>query len=359
MTPLVTSLGANAGKTAVALALATTARERGQRVGYLKPRGTRSQGAAGESRDEDVALACEMLDFDADGRGMEPVVYSATLVQESLRGREDPEVLRERVRERFAELATDRDRMVLEGGGSPRTGGVVGLTDADVADLLDATVVLVAPYEEPGDVDDVLAAADLLSNRLGGVLFNAVPDAAFDGVASDAVPYLESRGIRVYGTVPRDADLAAVSVAELAGELGAEVLTDGAPVDGRVRRLAVGATSAGDAADRLEALDDAALVVGGGRADVQTVALEAAGVTCLLATGGSGPSEAVLDRAESAGVPVLRVDAGPETALAAAEAVVEAGGPCDAEAVERMRQLLADYADVDAMLTAPASERED
>jgi BioD-like phosphotransacetylase family protein len=352
MTLLVTSTEESTGKTAVALALAKAAQERGERVGYMKPKGTRLQSSVGKTLDEDPLLAREVLDIDSQTHEMEPVVYSSTFIQEAIRGREDPEALRERITEEFEALAEDSDRMILEGGGSLTTGGIVGLTDRDIAELLDATVVLVVPYAQPSDIDEVLAAAEYLGDRLGGVLFNAVSDAAFDGLASDVVPFLEGRGVRVFGTVPRDRDLAGVTVAELASELGADVLTSEAPTDGLLERFVVGAMTAGEALGQLRRVRDAALITGGDRTDVVTAALEASGIECLLLTGGFRPPEAVLGRAEAADVPVLLVGADTKTTLDRAEKVIRSGRTRDTHTVERMGELLRDYADIDAMLGA-------
>lgn len=347
---LVTSTADSTGKTAVALALGLLARERGRDVGYMKPKGTRLESAVGKTLDEDPMLARDMLGLDAEMHDLEPVVYSPTFVQEAVRGREDPEALHDRVRESYEGLAADRDLMILEGGGGPATGGVVRLTDADVADLLDARALLVAPYAEPGDVDDVLAAADRLGDRLAGVLFNAVPDAAFDGLASDVVPFLEGRDVRTFGTLPRVQELAGVTVAELAEELGAEVLTSEAPTDAFVERFVVGAMSAEQALSQFRRTRSAAMITGGDRPEIQTAALEAPGVECLILTGGLRPPGAVLGRAEEAGVPVLLVGSDTITTVDRAEDVVRAGRARDERTVERMRDLLADYADVDAVL---------
>lgn len=352
MTVLVTSIEPSTGKTAVALALARAAADRGRDVGYMKPVGTRLQSAVGKTLDDDPFLARDLLGLDAATAEMEPVVYSPAFVQEAIRGREDPDALADRIREQFAALSADHDAMVLEGGGSLTVGGIVGLTDADVADLLDATVVLVAAYGEPKDVDDVLAAADVLGDRLGGVLFNTVPDAAFDDLASDVVPFLGDRGIRVYGSVPRDEDLAGVTVDDLGAELGAEVLTTDAPTDGCIQRFVVGAMTASEALGQLRRVRDAALITGGDRSDVLSAALEAGSINCLVLTGGLRPPGAVLGRAESADVPVLLVRTDTKTTIDRAEAVVSSGRTRDDETVARMGELLVDYADVDAMLDA-------
>jgi BioD-like phosphotransacetylase family protein len=356
MTVLVTSLEESTGKTAVALALAVAARDRGERVGYMKPIGTRLQSAVGKTLDEDPQLARELLDLDAEMHEMEPIVYSPTFVHEAVRGREDPDALRAEVVTQFESLSGDADRMIIEGGGSLTTGGIVDLTDGDLAELLDATVVLVAAFSEPGDVDELLAAAELLGDRLGGVLFNAVSDAAFDTLASDIVPFLEGRGIRVYGTVPHDDDLAGVSVSELCDELGAELLTAEAATDARVRQFVVGSMSASEAHGRLRQVRDAALVTGGDRPDMQTASLEAGGVECLVLTGGVNPPDAVVGRAESAGVPLLLVRTDTRTTIDRIEDVIQSGRTRDAATVEKMGELLADYADVDAMLPAEKTD---
>jgi BioD-like phosphotransacetylase family protein len=350
MTVLVTSLEESTGKTAVALALAVAARGRGERVGYMKPKGTRLQSAVGKTVDEDPQLARELLDLDAEMHEMEPVVYSPTFVHEAIRGREDIEELHGEIRSQFEALSEGTDRMILEGGGSLTTGGIVDLTDADLAELLDATVVLVASFSEPGDVDELLAAANLLGERLGGILFNDVSDAAFETLASDVVPFLEGRGIRVYGMVPHDSDLAGVTVAELTEELGAELLTTAAPTDGRVHRFVVGSMSAGETHGRLRQLRAAALVTGGDRPDMQTAALEASGVECLVLTGGIRPPDAVIGRAESVDVPVLFVRTDTRTTIDRIEDVIHTGRTRDRETVARMGALLSDYADIDAML---------
>jgi BioD-like phosphotransacetylase family protein len=350
MTLLVTSTEPSTGKTAVALALATAAENRGERVGYMKPKGTRLGSAADDPLDSDPLLAREVLDLDADTSELEPLVYSPAFLQEVVRGNEDPETLRERVESAFERLDGDHDRVVVDGSGSPATGATVGLTDADLAETLDASVVLVAHYEEPAAVDDVLAAADRFGDRLGGVLFNAVPDAAFDDLASDVVPFLEARGVRVYGTIPYQADLAGVSAADLAEALDAEVLTDALATDALVQRFVVGAMTANEALETLGGVRDAALVTGGDRADIQTTVLEASGIRCLLLTGGIRPPEAVLERAESAGVPVLLARTDTKTTLDRAERVLRSGRTRDTATVERMSELLRDYADVDAML---------
>jgi len=348
-TTLVTATGEGAGKTAITLALARLAADRGGSVGYMKPKGTRLQSNVGKTLDQDPMLARETLGLDAEMHQMEPVVYSPTFIEGAIRGTEDAEALHDRVREEFDALAADRDHMFVEGGGSWTTGGVVDLTDVDVAELLDARVVLVADYETPGDLDDVLAAADAFGDRLAGVVFNKVSDAAFDSLDQDGIPFLESAGIPAFGALPHEKELAGVTVGDLADELGADLLTD-APTDAFVERFLVGAMGGDEALRHFRRARDAVVITGGDRADVQTAALEASGVKCLVLTGGHRPSGAVLGKAAEAGKAVIAVNTDTVTALDRVEGIISGGRTRDARTVDRMAELLDAHVDIDALI---------
>lgn len=348
-TLLVTALEESSGKTAIALALGLLARDRGAAVGYMKPKGTRLQSRVGKTLDADPMLASELLDLDDDMADLEPIVYSQTFIEGAIRRQEDPDELRDSVRESFDRIAADRDVMMLEGGGRLTTGGIIDLTDREVAELLDARVVLVVGYHQPGDVDDVLAAAELLGDCLAGIVFNRVAETDYDSLEGDVVPFLEGQGIPVLGVLPRSKELAGVTVGELATELGAERLTD-APTDAFIERFSVGAMS-GDAALRyFRRAKDAAVVTGGDRSEIHTAALEAPGVKCLVLTGGFRPSGAVIGTAEERGIPILLVQSDTLTTIERMEAVVHGGRTRDERTVSRMRELLFEHADVDALL---------
>jgi hypothetical protein len=348
-TVLVTATGESTGKTAIAIALGRHAQDRGRSVGYMKPKGTRLQSQVGKTLDRDPMLARELLGTDDEMHEMEPIVYSPTFVRSAMEGRERPDELRERVREGFDAVAEDRDLLIVEGGGRLTTGGVVDLTDADVAELLDADVVLVADYASPTDVDETLAAARRVGDRLAGVLFNRVPDAAYDEVESLVAPFLEEKGIPVLGVLPREAELAGVTVGDLASELGAELLTD-APTDGVVERFLVGAMSGEEALRFFRRTKDAAVITGGDRADIHTAALEAPGIKCLVLTGGQRPPATVIGTAAEKDVPILLCSGDTLSTLERAEEVVHSGRTRDERTVEVMGGLLVDHADVDALL---------
>jgi BioD-like phosphotransacetylase family protein len=348
-TLLVTSTDDGTGKTAITVALAKRLQNGGASVGYMKPKGTRLESAVGKTRDEDPMLARELLGLDAQMHTMEPVVYSPTFVHEAIRGREDADALRERVEEAFAELSADTDHMVLEGGGRISTGGIVGLTDVDVAEVLDADVLLVSSYDRPEDVDDILAAADTIGDRLAGVLFNGVSPGDLDELTEDVMPFLDSHDVQSVGVVPHDEALAGVTVDELASQIGAEYLTPDVSADVRIERFSVGAMGSEAALKQFRRLRNAAVITGGDRSDVQTAALQASGVSCLILTGGYRPSQAVLGEAADQGVPVLLVETDTRATIDRTEARLRSGRTQRPETVERMVDLLAESVDLETL----------
>ncbi len=346
---LLTTTEEGTGKTAIALALAQLAKERDMDVGYMKPKGTRLQSQLGKTIDRDPVFASELLGLDRDIAELEPIVYSPTFIQGILRGHEQPERLRATVKDRCDAIADTTDFLAVEGGGHLDTGAVIDLTDPELAALIDARVLLVSRYDRPEDIDTTIAAARRFSDHLAGVIYNAVGDAELDALEADVVPFLKERSIPVLGVLPRKRELAGVPCRQLAEELGAEVLVD-AGLDSLVERFLIGAMGREAAIGHFRRTRSAAVITGGDRADIQSVAIEAPGVECLILTGGYRPSDAILGSAASNAVPVLLLGADTRTAVDRAETVVRAGRTRDERVVTLMRELLLDHADVEACL---------
>lgn len=345
----ITATAEGTGKTGIALALGRIAQDRGRAVGYMKPKGTRLEGGVGAVRDRDPAFARELLGLESATDDVEPIVYSPTFVEGAVRGQEDVAALHRRVEAAFDTLSTGRDLMLVEGADTLVTGGIIDMTDRDIATSLDAEVVLVAGFEQFSDLDDLLGAIDAIGDRFAGVLFNGVDSTARDRLEQDAIPFLEQRGYPTLGVLPHERELAGVTVAELAAELGAQQLTE---VDSEafVERFVVGAMSGDEALRYFRRTRNAAVITGGDRSEIHTAAIEAPGVTCLVVTGGHRPSSSVLGKARQAGLSVIAVTGDTLTAVERAEGVVRSGRVRDAETVRQMRGLLEEHADVDAIL---------
>jgi len=179
-----------------------------------------------------------------------------------------------------------------------------------------------------------------------GVVINRVPRYRMRFVEETVRPYLQKRGIKVYGVLPEERLLQAVSVREIAARLDGEVLCASEAVDELVENLMVGAMGVDSALSYFRRLPNKAVITGGDRPDVQLAAMETS-TRCIVLTGNLRPNPIILSRAEEIGVPMILVK--PDT-LTTVEAISGFFGRTrfhQAKKVERFRELLGERFDAD------------
>ena len=145
---------------------------------------------------------------------LSPVVVTHEFLNERLQTEGNGDLLRN-VAEK-SKVAEGVDVMLYEGGGSLRDGYVVGMPSHKVAEKLGTKVLAIVRFRHLVHLlDDTLAAQTRLGDALGGVLINRVPADAMDFVTSRAIPFLESKGIQVFGVLPETRTLEALTTQEL------------------------------------------------------------------------------------------------------------------------------------------------
>lgn len=294
------------GKTATCLALGVRFKLDGFRIGYLKPLSLQPWRIGSHTTDEDAAFVKQILDLSAEPWELSPVVITPEFLRHRLTD-PNPEDLMVKVMEAFKSASQDKDVLILEGGGSLREGYVVGLPTVGVVNQLGCQALVIAKYrEEVRMLDDVLSTQARLGESFCGILINRVPADAQDFVSKIAVPFLEKKGVKVFGILPEVRGLSALTVGELIKLLEAEVLTKYQRSEALVENLTVGAMTAEAALSRFRRSSNKAVITGGDRTDIQLAALETS-TTCLILTGNLRPSPLVIKQAEEFGIAVLLV----------------------------------------------------
>jgi BioD-like phosphotransacetylase family protein len=308
----ITSVERYSGKTATCLALGMHFQADGYTVGYLKPLSMQPYRISDPKThtthiaDEDATFVKEILALPAEPWELSPVVITREFLVENLQSKTPPELM-SHVKAAYEQAIRGKDILLLEGGGSLREGYVVGLPTPEVARQLTSRVLAVVRYrDEVQTLDNVLAAQLRLGEALCGVILNRVPADAMRFVTEMALPYIEKRGIPVFGVLPDSKGLSALTVNELIKVLEAEVLTRNTRHQALVENLTVGAMTADAALSRFRKYANKAVITGGDRTDIQLAALETS-TTCLVLTGNLRPSPLVVKQAEEFGVAVLLV----------------------------------------------------
>jgi len=140
----IAATGQNSGKTTTSVSLMRLARKKYRRVGFIKPFGPKPAPFRDGVYDKDAILMAEIFGLEDQIGLMSPVVIRPDSIREILDGRISVAVLREKMAAALAELDARNDFLIVEGSGHGGVGSVVGLSNAAVARLAGAPVMIVA-----------------------------------------------------------------------------------------------------------------------------------------------------------------------------------------------------------------------
>jgi len=154
----------NAGKTTTSIALMYLAMKKYDRVGYIKPFGGQTVTYKGRVVDKDVALMAQVFGLNRDLNNMSPVVLSADTTHKVVDGLISPLELQQRIVHACSELEKKCDFILVEGSGHPGVGSVMQISNARIAHLLKAPVLLVTGGGL-GSVVDRLSMIQLLFEK--------------------------------------------------------------------------------------------------------------------------------------------------------------------------------------------------
>ncbi|WP_373540312.1 phosphotransacetylase family protein [Chamaesiphon sp.] len=300
---LVASTEACSGKSAAILGVAARLQEKGIEIAYTQPviSGNPTNSPTLES---DVQLMAQALSLPPERLGLPLLVLDAARSSDRVTGvdRQDyTKLLQANVRQLPGKL------VIIEGGANLHEGSLFELATVQLAQALDAGVLLVNRYHPVSSIDLLLSAQQQLGHRLLGCIINDIPRDRVESVQTTLVPYLEKLGIPVFGVVHRNGLLRSVTVKQLVSQLNAEVLCRPDRLDLMVESLSIGAMNVNSALEYFRRGNNMAVVTGGDRADIQLAALETS-TQCLILTGHLAPQPFIVSRAEDLEIPILSVD---------------------------------------------------
>lgn len=139
----IAATGQNTGKTTTSLFLMHLARKKYARVGFIKPIGPKPAVLHGREVDKDAALMAQVFGLGKDLRLMSPVVLQPGSTRQVVDGEISVDDLQRRVIDACAELERKCDFLIIEGAGHVGVGSVIKLSNARIARLLDAPVLMV------------------------------------------------------------------------------------------------------------------------------------------------------------------------------------------------------------------------
>ena len=139
----IAATGQDIGKTTASLSLIHLAKKKYRRVGFIKPLGPKVTEYKGLTVDKDAALMCQVFNMNGNLPYMSPVVINPDSTRKALDGEIDPHDLEKKILHACEMLEKKCDFIIIEGSGHPGVGSVVNLSNARIAKLLDAKILMI------------------------------------------------------------------------------------------------------------------------------------------------------------------------------------------------------------------------
>ncbi len=345
----------NVGKTMLSLGILGNLHRSRKNIGYIKPVGQRTVESKQGAVDEDALLMEMVFNTGADLQDMNPVRvgrgFTAQYIKHG-RGKE----LEEKIQEAYKNVSQDRDFVVIEGTGHAGVGSVFGLSNARVAKLLKAPMVIVAPGGVGRPIDEVALSSELLRKEgveLAGVVINKVKMEKYDQIKEMVVKGFKQRGIKVLGVLPYDDVLSAPTLKEVLEEIEGKLISQNLPENALevvVRHNLVGAMSVHQALNYFKTgsliitpVDSEDIIVAAIRMALYKGESHPNMVAGIVLTGETMPHPVILDLIHRTQIPVITCHPDTYTVAARIHDLMVKIRPLEQDKIEHAAMLVEQY----------------
>src|SRR6202142_2105751 len=239
----------NEGKTTVSLGLIAALQPHFPLIGYIKPVGQRFVEIEEQKIDEDIVLMDAVYRLNCPLVDMSPIAVEPAFTRKYLESANN-ESLVKRIQKSFDRVAWEKDFVLCEGSGHAGVGSVFDLSNAQVAKILGAKVIIVTQGGIGKPIDEVSLNQALFEKEgveIIGVILNKVLGEKVDYVADFARRGLKRKGLELLGVIPYEQVLCDPTMDLIRDELRAELLNQPPTLNTPVNDVVVGAMSAQNA----------------------------------------------------------------------------------------------------------------
>jgi BioD-like phosphotransacetylase family protein len=337
----------NDGKTTASLGLIAALQKHFPRVGYIKPVGQRFVEIESEKIDEDSVLMDSIYRMNTPLVDMSPIAVEPDFTRKYLQAANN-EALVKRIQKSFDRVGWEKDFVLCEGSGHAGVGSVFDLSNARVAKILGAKVIIVSQGGIGKPIDEIAlnqALFDKEGVQIIGVILNKVLGEKVDYVADFARRGLKRKGLDLLGVLPYEQILCNPSMELIREELNAELLNSPPVLHSLVDDVVIGAMSAQNA---MQFFKRGVLIITPG--DREDILLAAGAMTSpqseekmagIILTGGLRPGASVLKAMQAMPIPVLLAKADSYEVASKVHNLIVKTRPADAEKISLIRDIVA------------------
>jgi BioD-like phosphotransacetylase family protein len=348
----------NDGKTTTSLGLIAALQKHFPRVGYIKPVGQRFVEIEEQKIDEDTVLMDSVYQLDCPLVDMSPIAVEPDFTRKYLLAANN-EALVKKIVKAFDRVAWEKDFVLCEGSGHAGVGSVFDLSNAQVAKILGAKVIIVSQGGIGKPIDEVCLNQALFEKEgveIIGVILNKVIGEKVEYVTDFARRGLKRKGLDLLGVLPYEQILCNPSVDLIREELRAEPLNSAPMMQALVGDVVVGAMSAQNAMKFFQ--PGVLLITPGDREDIVLAACTAIDAQStekmagIILTGGLRPPESILKIIRTMPIPVLLAQADSYQVASKVNNLTVKTRPNDAEKISLIRDIVAKNVNLKKILQA-------
>lgn len=230
------------GKTTSTLGLMKALINEDLKVGYCKPVGQEFVDLGDLRVDKDALLFSKTLDFDLIADMHSPVILGKGATSKFL---DNPDGFdyKNRILRASKRLEKDNQFVIFEGTGHPGVGSVVGLSNAMVAKLLGASVVMIAKGGIGNTIDRLFLSLAIFRNAqvpIKGVIINKVLPEKMEKVRHYVGNWLKEQGIPLLGVLPFDKSMSNPIIHTIKKAIYGQTMLNGAYTTNQVEGMIAG-----------------------------------------------------------------------------------------------------------------------
>ncbi len=213
------------GKTSVSVGLMQVLYDRGLNPGYCKPVGQHYVRYQEKNIDEDGVLMHQVFNLPDEPYYLSPIAIERGFTRKFINN-PDVKPLEKEIIRCHDELSKVHPMVIVEGTGHAGVGSCFGLSNARVAQLLEAKVVIVTSGGIGRPLDEIALSLALFEDHdvdVIGVVINKVLPEKYDKIKDTVDKGLKLMGTRLIGAIPYDRSLTTFTVGQLAEEFDYQV----------------------------------------------------------------------------------------------------------------------------------------
>lgn len=347
------------GKTTSTLGLVAAFMNRGLNVGYCKPVGQRYLNFQDLKVDKDTILFADLIRFPIRPEIHSPVILGPGATTQFI---DDPSEFdyEEKILYAKSILQQEHELVIYEGTGHPGVGSIVDLSNADVAKLVDAGVIMVVDGGIGKTIDRLNMSISLFREKklpIIGVIVNKVEEDKIEKIRHYLGKALKKMDLPLLGLMPYDKTLGYPIMKSVMEAINGEVMYNNNMLNNKVEDIVAGSLMD---VEQLRSEKGLLLVVSTGRVNeainklqrISKIAgIKESPLTGIVATGEGTIDRKSIDYIEQNHIPLISTTLdtyGSVIKISKIEVKINLNTPWK---VQRAIELISNNVDLDAILT--------